>query len=481
LLILSAVLHAGVTHAEPLTREAAIRMALRENPQIAAARAREAAAEARAEQVDAARYPELSVTLGAGPALTARLVDGTAVQSTENAYGDVSLDDVSVVVGTQLDVVQPLYTFGKIGHRDEAVQHDKRARRAQTRMTATEVALEVARIYEGWFFAADAALFFDEVMHMLDTSINDTKEKLDAGEPDASERDLLQLQTAKSLAKLQLHRADANVRQAKAGLRAYLGLGRDSPLELPPGGQEPIGGEPGELTALLERARDSRPELTALSEGAKALSALAEAEGAGALPDLFAMGFLSAAYTPGRDLVDTRYVVDPMQHFVPGVLVGVRWNWQAGRADGRASERRAEASELERTRTWALSGIPAEVRKAFEDALRARADIAEAEKAHKRAKRWVIVALADQTVGLADSRAIVDAVEAYATMRVSYMDAKYRYNVAMAELAAATGTLDLKDGALYPGPASDSAASATSGGKHEQPEQSAQQSAQATQ
>lgn len=435
---------------QPLTRAAAIHMAMQNNPQVAASRAREAGAQARARQVDAARYPELSVLAAVGPSLKAELVDGTAAQSERSAY-DVGLDDVSVVVGAQLQLTQPLYTFGKIGKREEATRHDLQARKAQTRMTRSQIALETARLYEGLLFARDAVLFAEDMVRNLSDTIISTEERIEDGETDVTEAELMQLQSARSFAQLQLHRATANARQATAGLRAYLGLPEGSALELASRALSPVGGEPGQLEQRLAEAANNRPELRALAEGASALRALAEAREADGLPDLFALGFVNAAYTPGRDLIRSRYLVDPMQHFVPGLLVGVRWQWQAGRSDAQASETRAEAAELEHTRLWAEKGIPAEVQRAYEDALRARQDIVEAEKAVSVAKRWVVVVSADYTVGLAGSAAVVDAFEVYAGMRVSHMDAQYRFNVAMAELAAATGTLDAEAGSLYPG------------------------------
>jgi outer membrane protein TolC len=414
--------------AEPLTRREALRIALDQNPQIAAARAREAGARARAQQVDAARLPEVTWTVGAGPGLTAHLVPGTAVESTENAYGDVGFEDISLVVGSQLNVVQPIYTFGKIGRRGDATAHELKARRAQTRMTQAQLALEVVAIYEGLWLAHDAKLFFEDVAFMLDGAITSLEERLAAGEPDIHERELLQMQTARSFVTLQDARVRAAIAQAEAGLRAYLGLDAATRIELPQGALEPIAARPSALIELESSARASRPELAALREGEAALRALADAEQAGVLPD-----------------------VDPQQHFVPGVLVGVRWRWQAGSASARASERRAEAGELAHTRAWAEQGIPAEVRQAFEEAERAHADIATGDAGAKLAKRWVIMTLADNAIGAADSRAIVDSVEGYVAMRIGWMEAKYRYNVWMAKLAAATGTLDRLDGPLYPG------------------------------
>jgi outer membrane protein TolC len=57
---------------------------------------------------------------------------------------------------------------------------------------------------------------------------------------------------------------------------------------------------------------------------------------------------------------------------------------------------------------------------------------------------------ADVAVGLGASRDVTDAARAYAELRVAYFDAAYRHNVALAELARATGTLNDPDSSLYP-------------------------------
>ena len=107
-------------HGEALSRGGAVARALQQNPQIAAARAVEAQSTARGKQADAAQYPTVNVTLAAGPSLKAQLVPGTGALSTANAYGDVGLSDLSIAVGGQVQVLQPLYTFGKISERQRA-------------------------------------------------------------------------------------------------------------------------------------------------------------------------------------------------------------------------------------------------------------------------------------------------------------------------------------------------------------------------
>jgi outer membrane protein len=436
--------------AEPLSRGKAVALALAQNPQLAAARAVEAQSVARRGQADAAQFPAISLTVGVGPSLKAKLVPGTAAQSTENTYGDVGLKDLSVAIGGQLEVLQPLYTFGKISQRQAAADHELRARQAQTEMTRAGLAVTVAQLYEGLLFARDAERFFDEIQHWLERTVESTQREL-ANETGAREQDLMRVQTALGVVHMSLHQAQASRRQAEAGLRAYLALPEGTSIEPNEPALLLLPQAVPDHAKLVGLAQQRRPELRALAEGSAAYSALAEAEAAGKLPDFFALLFASAGYTPGRDVVDTRYVRDPLNGFYPGLLVGARWQLTGGMTDRRADENHAKADELSEMQRWAKIALPAEVTKAFEDTQRAKADDEAAEKAVGTAKRWSVQASADYSVGLGDVRDLTDATQAFVQLRVAAYDAKYRHNIGLAELERAIGGFDpSQSNPLYP-------------------------------
>ncbi|HVY25355.1 MAG TPA: TolC family protein [Polyangiaceae bacterium] len=440
----------AVAGAEPISRSTLIRRALHENPQVAAANARHTQAEAEQVQADAARWPQLNLQLGVGPALRAELVPGTGADSTRSRYS-LTADDISVAFGGQLSVIQPLYTFGKIDGFRAAAAHGVQARDQQTQMTRAEVALEVARLYEGLLFARDATRFFEELENYLDRTILATEGRLKADATEVSEQDVLRLRSALSAVRLSLHYARAARSQAQAGIVAQLTLPTGTELDAQEDQLRALPMSPKAVAPFIAQALRRRPELAALRQGALAYDALASAESAGMLPDVFVMAFADAAYTPGRDLVKSRYIVDPLYHFDPGVLLGLRWQVQGRMASGRADQRRAQARELRELQTFAVSGLPAQVQKSYADVQRSDLDIVEARDAVTRAKRWMVQASSDYSAGLADSRSVVDAVRAYAELRTAELEATYRHNVALAELAHATGTLVDDQLGLYPG------------------------------
>ena len=121
-------------------------------------------------------------------------------------------------------------------------------------------------------------------------------------------------------------------------------------------------------------------------------------------------------------------------------------------AAARAQEQRARGEVLRHTGEWAGVGIPAEVRRAYEDVRRAVKDIERGTEAVSKAKKWMVQASADYSIGFLDVREVSDAVEAYVTLRTGLMKARFDHNVAMAALSKAAGTLDGDDDPFYLAP-----------------------------
>ncbi len=434
-----------------LSRVEVVRRAAEQNPQVASARAEIYRSEALQNQVFAARFPSLSVRVGIATSLQADLVDENGATSRRSAYDDFEFDQLSAAFVGQALATQPLYTFGKIDLRGEAADHGLRAQRAQVRMTQADVAFEAAQIYEGLIYANEVLRFLDDLDGIAEKTLEQTEDLLDDGAPDVSEQDILRVKSAQGLAALGRTEAEAGVSQAIEGLRAYLGIDRGVIILPEDEYLEPISMKPSRLEDLIDLAMNNRAEFDALREGILGYERLADAESAGYYPNIFLAGFVTAAYTPGRDLIQSRYVFDPLGHFVPAALIGAQWDIQWDMAGQRANEVRADAIKLTGLLKWAEQGIPAEVNQVYQEVVRARADIAQLEETIPLTKQWLVRASANYGVGLGPSRDVADAVTNYVLLKTAQLKAVYRLNIALAQLAKVTGTLPDGDSPLYPG------------------------------
>jgi outer membrane protein TolC len=437
LLLAALSLSARSASADRLSRADVMKRAAR-HPTTEAAHSQIDQALAQKRQADALRWPRISLSLGLVPSLRATLADGSQVESVERAT-DYKLGDVSPALSGDLTIIQPLYTFGKIAHRQRAAELGIGANTAQADMRQADVAVEGAELYETYLLARDLQRFLEETDHMLARSIEATEERVAANAGEVSLHDLLRLRTARGPLTVGLHQAQAGTAQAAAGLRAYFGLSDGTAIEPADARLEAIPTDKLALAELVQRAYRDRPELVALADGAAAFDALALAEHSGYLPDIVALGFLSSAYTVGRDPVESRFVYDPARHFVPGIGLGVRWELWGDLAGARADEQRARGAELRHVQSWARTALSADVTRAYEDLERARADLPALAAAFSSAKEWVVHANADYAAGMVDSIALRDAVEAYTVNRLAQLDAAYRFNLALARLSRAIG------------------------------------------
>lgn len=436
-----------------IDRLTAMRRAAAQNPQVVAERADVMKAEAQLGQVNAAKHPSLDMTLGVLTSLAARNSDAAenGVRSERRAYGDFDFDQIRPGFIARMSLVQPIYTFGKIGLREKAATSARDAAEAKIDIKSADIVLEVVSLYEAHLYAKEVLLFVADVKTVAGRSAQETQDRLEAGAFDVKKQDYLRLQYALGAAQLAANFAQSAIEQTREGLRAYLDYPPGTRIETEEAYLDPLGMQPSALEELLSMARERRPEVRALKQGIEAYQYLSRAENAGWLPNFFALGFVSAAYTPDRDWLQSRYVVDPFGHFVAGALVGAQWKVQWDMASARADEQAAEAFRLQNVLAWAEAGVPAEVVRFHEEVKRARADLKQLEETLPITKEWVIRASADFSAGFGDSREITDAVEAYVRMKNSQLQAVYRLNLGLASLAKATGTLVGGSALLYPG------------------------------
>jgi outer membrane protein len=234
--------------ARTLDRRGAVALALAQNPQIAAARAAEAAMEAQRAQVRAAHFPMITVDAAIGPSDKATLIPGTD-ESVEQQYHGVWGTLSAVFIGNAT-LIQPLYTFGKIALRGEAALAGLHARQAQTRMKRADVAFAVAQLYEGLLYARDAERFFHEMDHWLATELEQTQDMIAKHVAKSNERDILRINAAQGLTGIGLNQARAGEEEARAGLRAYLGIPVDEPIEVAEDELMPVGQLPSDVKNL---------------------------------------------------------------------------------------------------------------------------------------------------------------------------------------------------------------------------------------
>src|SRR5690606_469979 len=130
---------------------------------------------------------------------------------------------------------------------------------------------------------------------------------------------------------------------------------------------------------------------------------------------------------------------DPANFASYGFGLALRWKVDFLPQAARDAQAEAQLEEVRATERFALGGVGVEVEKAFAEAQAANRRLDAWTRASQFAKQWLIKVQQGIDIGTFDEEDIVDPSKEYALRKFSQMSATYDYNVALAQLAQATG------------------------------------------
>jgi len=412
-----------------------IRLAVQNNAEVGEAEYDVDIYKSKRDQADAGRYPQVEVIAYGSLSPRARLVNGNTVESSTNINKE-SYDGVFGRATVQL--IQPLYTFGKISGYRDAAGHGILAYEAGAKLKATEVALQVKEAYYGLLLAREIKLFLRDIKEQLDKATDKVERQLDAGAPNVDQVDLFKLRTYQSDLMRYMAQAEEGEQKALYGLLVLIGR-EEGEVDIKDEYLIPEDVNLGDFEGYVQNAMEDRLEFTQLREGLKARESLIKVELADYYPQVFLLAFGSIAGATNRDHLNNPYIFDEFNHTAAGAVLGFKWSIDLGMNAGQVREARAEYLKLKMKEDYARMGVPYQVKEAYLQLERSQKEMKALMDAYKSAKQWVVTALANFDLGVGEARDIADSVSTYARIRADYFRSVYNQRLAIANLQHATG------------------------------------------
>jgi outer membrane protein TolC len=391
------------------------------------------AARARLDEAGAQRLPRGTLTgfFTASPEINCDDVD-----CTRTSPEDFSLDFAGVFGGAKLDLVQPLYTFGKIGAARSAARDGVTAQSALEDAAAGDVAVDVARAYWGVKLARELGWMLDDGIERIEAATKTLDDELAQGKSGVTVQDRQRIQTLLAEAKIQRAEARQGEVIALTALRVLTDVADadvddaelasvDAPL-------------PDPATAAA-RAEAGRPEVRAATAGASAYAHLAELEAAYYLPDLALVGSVEVNRAQGADNPPSAYANDPFNRTTAGLALVLRWQLDPWTTRAKTARARAQARRARQQADLARDGAELDARTAQGEAATAKDRVAAAIDGEKAARAWVAAVLQNQAVGTVEAKELADAYIAWFQMSARKLSAIFQWNVAVVRLQRATG------------------------------------------
>ena len=423
----------------PLDAAGCVAVALRLSGQVAEAEAKVAEYAARLAEVESIFYPKLMGVAWAAPMFT---VQGNALQRTVER--DYSPSAWGPYLHLEAILAQPLYTFGRAAAGKRAAGERAEVERARLQATRHAVAQEVRKLYYLTLYARTMQPSLTSATKMLAEAQEHGQEAFDRGTGEVTQTDLMKLAYGSAELQRYLIEATEGAGLALAGLKHTMGLADEHPLVLaderlpgPPPGTLP------ELPALQELAQQQRPEWHQVRHGRAAAAALAEAERRALWPVLFAAGTINVSWTPTRDHLDNPYHYDLYNDLTGGAAIGFQFDLDPALARAKAQQAEAMLAQVDALGRYAATGIPTQVRKAYDDVRRLRRLVALGKQGVKAARKWMTFGASGYLAGTGEARDLLEGLVAYLSAKRNYYEQLQQLHVARGELAVALGQEEL--------------------------------------
>jgi outer membrane protein TolC len=347
-----------------------------------------------------------------------------------------------VFTRTELRLVQPLFTFGKISAGRHAATRGLEASKAREIGQAADVELNVKKAYYGMKAARAALETLSEGLERVVDAQKQIEGDLAKGTGNVTQTDRLRMRTVKAEVDIRLLEAQKMADEARAGLRALLGPEAPADLDIDEEPLDPLEVPQRPLAHYEEQARLSRPEVRALDNLLASKRALSDLERRRQYPDLVLIGSASYAHSTSIDNPKNAFYNDPFNTKYPSIggALALRLPLDLGVRNAKAAQIKAEADETEARRREALGGIAYEVQRAHAGLNEATKRLAVVRDGERAAKAWLTAVAANFATGLAETRDFTDAVVQSFQFRIRALQTIFDLNVAAATLTRATGT-----------------------------------------
>ncbi len=422
----------------------AVRIALEASPEVEIERSQQEFAEARSRFAAANRYFS-----------TFRLTTlhtfapGLSIPNPDVPLGQLYLDpgvrndwtDLRPFNRFELEVVQPIFTWGELGGSIRAARHAVDVERAGVRGKESEVALRTAEIYQGLLLASSLQRLTSEAENVIEIARRELQRLLDEGSPDVDDADMFKLQITEQEFLSQVAEVNEQLQTAQTALRRQMML-PDGTLVLPVDASlSPIPIALDTLDQLLQLAAVHRPEIAMAEAGAQARSALLEVARSNYYPKVFIAGTTVLGVAAGRHRQPNPFVGDAFRSRTAGAAIGLRMNLNVAQTRAEVEQARAELNEVKFQQEAAVQLIAFEVEEAYRRVSISTARMDTRRRSLDIAREWLRTEQINFDLGFGSAQNLIDAVQTTMQLEAGYLESVHGYNSAVLKLLDSAGIL----------------------------------------
>ena len=340
-----------------------------------------------------------------------------------------------VLARFNVNLTQPLFTFGKLTTARALGRVGVNVAEAQFDGIRADTALNIVRAYFGLKSARAALDTVKEGHEQLVSWIKQVDKEVEAGKGGYTEIDLMRLKVTESDMQYRLVDVERLISSTKAAVRY---LAQDELADVDDSDLAQYEPEEHDLQYYLDAAIANRPELRQLNALGESLRLFRKLRIAELLPDF---GFIAQiGYNVATSVQDpTAAFMNRFNGLGVGIGLGMRMGLDFGPKSARLQRATAELRQYEARRQEALTAGVLEIERTYNDFVEALRRYRAAETAERRARGWLQGIQQNIDIGTAESRDMTDALRTYFEQHVNVLRALNDANVQAAVLRRQCG------------------------------------------
>lgn len=347
-------------------------------------------------------------------------------------------EDIAVFTRAEVQLIQPLYTWGALKNAVKASKAAANAAESQFNIKKSETELRLYKLYQSYLLSMEVSRLLDEAQKQLDDIGQQIEEKRKEEGSELDESDVFKFEVFKSEFAIRTAEVKENAEYVQ-NVWNYVMNATGNTVYMPEERfLDPVQNPIKTLDYYRSRAVNQRPEVEALEAGIKAAEYGVNATRAQNYPSLFLGLQGSFAHTPNRPRQSNPFIINNTNYASASIGVGIRQNLDFLSMKYDVQKSKIQREQAEFSKQAAIDGIVLQINEKYKEASVSKIKVEKTDEALVTSKKWLRQEQLDYDFGMNNTKDLIDAIQKELELKVKYKREIFNFNQDMAELFKAS-------------------------------------------
>ncbi len=342
-----------------------------------------------------------------------------------------------------LDIIQPLYTFGKYASASEAGRFNVLVKKAEQQVSENELSFEVVKAFLGVVAGRDGSRVGLKLKEQYHTLLQKIENMLQRNAPDITDSQLLETKSMRFEIEKQSGQGPSAQTEATLLLKGLLNLSGN--IEINPASPQipDFNAAYTPLEQFLSYVKVHSWQIKGIDAGIRALKQKARLEKDKKYPDVFLAAELGYGRAPNRDRQTNPFITDDYNYKNIGAVIGMKWDFNYKVHSAEEEQALLDYLKLVEKKKLLVLRLNGEIRNYYNSVQKQWHLLNVADESLQAARQWIRLESDNLSMGIGDVKRLISAYKQYFLLQSEEIETRYNYLLALAKLSKSAGNMEL--------------------------------------